>query len=118
MTTEILKEETVITDTPEVIFRCSADILGVTVPLTLNEAPKGSYKCEKTKFPFKIGEFELPITVYKEKWTKVNEEIKQNTKEEAEKRGKEELYKKFKEENPEKEIERVSFEIKETNKKI
>ena len=117
ISTEILKEETVFTDTDEVVYRCSADILGVTIPLTLREAPKGSYKCEKTTFPFKTGEFELPITIYKEKWTKVNEEIKNNTKAEAEKRGKEELIKKFKEENGDKEIERVSFEIKETNNK-
>lgn len=115
--TEILKEEPIFTDTNETVFRCSADVLGAVVPLTFSEIPKGNYKCEKTKIPFKIGNFELPITIYKEKWTKVTEEIKHNTKEEAQKRGKEELYKKFKEENGDKEILRVSFDIKETQRK-
>jgi len=114
---EIPKEEIILEDTDEVIYRCSCDILGVTLPLTLNGIPKGNYKKEAAKFPFYIGKIELPITVYKEKWTKVNEVKVINKKEEAQKRAKEELNEKFKTLYPNAQIEKVSFFFNETKNK-
>ena len=109
LTIEIPKEETVFEETDECVFRCSVNILGVDIPLTLCEAPKGCYKKESTRFPFRIGQIELPVMIFKEKWTKVEEKTVINGKLQAQKRAKEEAAYLFSEKHPIAQIERTSF---------
>ena len=91
LSARIPKEETVKIPTGEIRRRASMRLFGVEIPLSLRGKPQGDFERTVSRFPFRIGEAELPIEIFREEWAGRTEQTREVTAQQARRRAQEEL---------------------------
>lgn len=90
---EMNEKQTVWEPTGEIVWRCSTRVFGIQIPLTFVGVPKGPYRRETAVSPFVVGGVTLPVSIFTEKWSELEQRELTLTEEEAREAAQAELEK-------------------------